>query len=279
MNKEEKKPVGAATGVPGAQETEAAAATAVAEAPARKKWQQRLAERNPELNLDDDEAMDAYLSEQFGEADKRKEDNERINKAIMSNPKNARLISGILTGLDDNGEEFNLLKEIILNYGKELGEFANSEEALAWLAEKQEQEAKEAAAEAKRKEEVANNIAKMNETAKNVADKLGADNATMQRLVDWLYGNEDGLFRRILSRTLTEEDMTALVYAVMRDGELEKAREEGRRAGRSQRPGAAHRGFSETPTDLGGGGGGAAVEEEEESPTARAYSKMKPRFS
>lgn len=267
-----------ATGVPGAQ-TPPDAGTGAA-APAQKKWQKRMSERNPDLDLDDDDALDAYLGEQFSEADKRKEDNERVNRAIMSDPRNARLVSGILTGKNDDGEDFNLLKEIIVNYGAELKDFANTEEALAWLAEKQQQEAEEAAAEAKRKEEVANNLAKMNEIAKEVADEVGADNATMQKLVDWVYGEEDGLFRRILSRTLTKEDITSLLYAVTRDSDLERAREEGRRAGRGQRPGAAHRGFSEAPTDLGGGGSGAPeTEEPEENPTMRSYDRMKPRFS
>lgn len=274
MEKEEKKPIDAGVEAPEKPEKPAA------EVADEKAWRKRIRERNPELNLDDDDAMDAYLSEQFGEVDKRKEDNERVNKAIMSDPRNARLVSGILTGQGDDGEEFNLLKEIILNYGKELREFANDEEALEWLAEKQAREAEEEAAAAKRKEAVADNLAKMNETAKSVADKVGADNATMQQLVDWLYGEEDGLFRRILSRTLTEDDITKLLYAVMRDGDLEKAREEGRRAGRSQRPGAAHRGYSEAPTDLGGGvGGGEPEEEQEENPTASRYGRMAPRFS
>lgn len=245
------------------------------------RWRDVLGARNKELNLDDDDAVGGYLEGEFGRLDKSDEVNKRMNELISKDKRNAGLLSGVFSGKGDDGEDFSLVDYMVTNWFDELHDATNSEEAIERINKKMAEQEKEAAEDAKRTEDAKAKFEVMGEALNAAMQKTNTDAATAQKLVDWLYGTEDtpGLYQRIPERSVNEDDFVKLIHAFTRDKSLENAKNEGIRAGKTQRAGAAHRSASEmAQTDLGGGGG-SVEREQEENPTAARYNSMKPRFA
>lgn len=246
------------------------------------RWKEFLGGRNKDLNLDDDDAVGGYLEGEFGRLDKSDAVNKKMNSLISEDKRNAGLISGLFSGKNSDGGDFKLVDYLVDAYYEELKDAANSEDAIERINAKIAAEEKAAAEEAEKDGNIQENFKKMSDALTAAMQKTGADEATCQEVIDWLYGREEepGLYARIPERTVNEDDFTKLIYAFKRDSELEKARTEGRNEGRNSRPGAAHRSSSmPTQTDLGGGGGGAAPAEEDANPTATRYRSMRPRMA
>ena len=276
MTEEEKLKAGKQN-VPG-QETEAQPAS---------RWRKYLSGRNKDLNLDDDEAVGEYLEGEFGRLDKSDEVNKRMNELISKDKRNAGLYAGAFSGVGENGEEFNLVNYIVSQWFDELHDATNSDEAIERINKKMAEQEEEAAREAKRDEDAKTKFEAMGQALNSAIQKTNIDEATAQKVVDWLYGrqgeNEDefepGLYTRIPERSLTEDDFVKLIYAFTRDKSLEDARNEGKRMGKEQRAGANHRGASAmAQTDLGAGGGGTE-RTEDTNPTATRYSSMRPKLT
>ena len=247
--------------------------------PSSARWRDIIRGRNKDLNADDDEAVADYLSSEFGRLDKSDETNRRMNELIGSDPRNATMLNGIFSGKSEDGSDFNLVDYLLDTYYDDLKESANKEDMLERVNKRMAAKEQAAAEEAARSNEVEENFGRMKDALSAAISATGIDEATAQKVLDWLYGKdeEDGLYLRIPQRAITEDDFVKLIHAYTRDESLEKAREEGRGEGRRQRPGAAHRNNGGTNTDLGGGSGGAEPEKDE-NPTATRYRNMRPRF-
>ena len=254
---------------------------AVPETKTSSRWRNYLGGRNKDLNLDDDEAVGNYLEGEFGRLDKSDEVNKRMNELISKDRRNAGLLSGVFSGNGENGEEFDLTGYIVENWFDELKEATSPEEAIERISKKMAEQEEQAARDAKRDEDAKQKFEAMGEALNAAMQKTGVDEATCQKVVDWLYGTEDapGLYARIPERNVNEDDFVKLIHAFTRDKSLEDARNEGMRQGKEQRAGATHRSNSAmAQTDLGGGGG-SAEPEEDKNPTATRYGRMKGRFS
>lgn len=284
MENEKKKAFEVPGQEPGSGEQASASAT-----PINSKWRERLKSRNPELDMENDDAMDEYLGGQFDKVDKADADNKRLNELITSDDRYANTLSGIFSGQEEDGTEFNLVKHLFKNYWPDLKDYENSEEALAALDERLKEEEETKSNTEKAKEEIASNFEQMKQDANDAMQQTGVDEKTMQELVNWLYGvtdpetgeiTEEGLCVRIEKRCVNTDDFVKLIHAYTREGELEKARQSGMSEGRKQRPGASHRNNSSIPTYTGGGGSSESGEgEEEKNPIASRYGSMKPRYT
>ena len=246
-------------------------------------WRGLLGKRKPGLDLEDDEAVGSYLTDELGRLDRNDETNRKMNELIMEDKRNAGLLSGIFNRKDENGEPFKLVDFIVKSWWKEIKGATEAEEAIAMINKRIADEEKEAADKAKRKKEVEDNFEKMNAALGSALKKTGVDNATAQKMIDWLYGTdeEDGLYVKVPKHSLDEDDFVKLIHAFTRDKSLEEARSEGMAEGRKARPSAVHRSqTAKAMTDLGGGGGGDLPSESpDQNPTATRYTGMKPRFN
>jgi hypothetical protein len=248
--------------------------------PERLGWRDRLKKRNPELNLDDDMAVGDYLGSEFDKYDEGEKQRNAFNDMLAKDERSAGILTGLATGLDQNGEPFSLAGYLVENYGDILRDSANDEEAVKKAKEREAEMIKKAAETEKRQKQLQENLEKSDEALTEAVKETNSDEATTKAMLDWLYAEETGLIFRMLQDKLEKEDWVKLLYAFNRDNALNGAREEGRKAGVNTRPGAAHRRLAnDVPTDLGGGGanyeGGAG---EEENPTLSTYSAMKRRF-
>lgn len=254
-----------------------------AQAPAARGWRDVLTERNAELDLDDDAAVGSYLDESFKAFDKGEEERKKFNDLMTSDPRTAGILTGMASGMDDNGEEFSLVGYLFDKYEDELRAYyegeMTKEEALAKVKEREAQKIKEAADAEARKKSRAESLTKSDAALAQAISQANVDEANVYQMLDWLYGQEDkenGFIHRILMHDINTEDWGRLIHAFNMEADAEAARNEGRSAMRKERT-EPHRNAAMAPTYTGGGGGGEPTKESD-NPTADKYAKMKRRF-
>lgn len=249
--------------------------------PPRRSWRDVLAERNPDLNIDDEQDVGDYMSDQFSQFDEGERQRKSFNDMLSSDERTAGLLTGLATGMDENGEEFSLAAYLLKNYGDIIRDAADEEDAVKKAREREAESIKKAADEAKRKKSLEGALKKTDEALTEAVNAANVDDATAQAMLAWLYGSKDDdndLVHRIIRHELNTDDWSRLLFAFNMDNSLTAAREEGRKNGAKSRAGKSHRNLAENiPTDLGGGGGEESGEEYED-PTIQRYKGMRRRF-
>ena len=228
----------------------------------RKSWRDIVSSRNPDLDLEDDLAVGEFLDDSFKRYDDSESQRENLNKVLAEDSRAAGILTGLASGMDENGEPFSLVEYLITNYGDDIREAATTEEAIKKAKEKEAARIKEAADEEKRKRDAEEKLRKTDEALTEAVRQVNVDEANVVSMLEWLYGTQDtdGIIHKIIRHELDAEDWKRIIHAFNMDMEIEAAREEGRKQGRTARPGAIHRNLAEkAPTDLGGGGNGGCL--------------------
>lgn len=248
-------------------------------------WRDVLAQRNADLDLEDEAAVGSYLDESFQAFDKAETERRNFNDVLSSDPRAAGILTGLASGKDEDGQEFSLSAYMFGNYEDELrayyeGEMSR-EEALAQIKQKEAAKIKEAAEAEARKKTAGENIAKSDAALTQAVQQANVDEANVSAMLDWLYGADaeaEGLLHRIIRHELDTDDWTRLIHAFNIEADAEAARNEGRSAMRKERS-QPHRNAAAAPTYTGGGGGGDNSPKGSGNPTADHYAGMKRRFT
>ena len=247
-------------------------------------WRNVLSERNADLDLDDEAAVGSYLDESFQAFDRGEEERRKFNDLMSSDPRAAGILTGMASGMDDNGEEFSLVGYLFDKYEDELRAYyegeMTKEEALAKVKERESKKIKDAADAEARKKSRSESLKKSDEALTKAVKEANVDEANVYKMLEWLYGEEEkdnGFAHRILTHDINADDWARLIHAFNMEADAEAARNEGRSAMRKERT-EPHRNAANAPTYTGGGGGGETQPKESANPMADMYSKMKRRF-
>ena len=247
-------------------------------------WRNVLAERNAELDLEDEAAVGSYLDESFQAFDRGEEERRKFNDLMSSDPRAAGILTGMASGMDDDGAEFSLVGYLFDKYEEELRAYfegeMSKEEAMAKVKERESQKIKEAAEAEARKKSRAESLTKADEALTQAIKDANVDEANVSQMLGWLYGEEDadnGFIYRVLRHDINAEDWGRLIHAFNQEADAEAARNEGRSAMRKERT-EPHRNAAKAPTYTGGGGSGDTEPKDNSNPTATLYSGMKRRF-
>ena len=241
----------------------------------KRTWRDVAASRDPNLNLDDDEAVASWLEAGFKDWDKLKSDSEKLNELLSSDPRASGILTGLSSGMGDDGQPFSLSAYLLDNYYEEITGAASKEEAIERARKKEAENSKRAAEEEKRVKEAAEKINAEDDLLTEAVNETNSDEATASGMLSWLFGTaQDGFIYRAIRHEINKDDWTRLLYAFSRDKELDNARSEGARNSRSER-GKPHRSFKNEniPADLGGGAS-SRTEPEDENPTIRGLKRM-----
>lgn len=241
----------------------------------KRTWRDVASSRNPDLNLDDDEAVATWLDDSFRDSDRMKSESEKLNDLLASDPHAAGILMGLSSGMGEDGQPFSLSAYLLDNYYDEIAGAASKEEAVEKARKKEAENIKRAAEEEKRAKESAGKINAEDDLLTEAVNETNSDEATAVGMLEWLFGKEqDGFIYRAIRHEITKEDWTRLLYAFSRDKELDNARGEGARNSRSER-GKPHRSFKEDnmPADLGGGAS-VSTAPEETDPNLQALKRM-----
>jgi hypothetical protein len=243
-------------------------------------WRELLSQRNPDLNIDDEDALSEYLGSTLGEYDDLRRSRQQFND-MLSDPRAAGVITGIATGVDADGNPFSFDEYMANNYLEDWAAGLSPDEIARRAKEREAARIKERADRVKQDEDtvrqVAANQQQTDELLTQAIQEANVDEARVREMLSWLYGDSQtpGMADRAADFTLTKDDWLRLLHAFNRDADLSSARQEGARATHSRRP--SHRDLSSLPTDTGAGGG-QEPSGSTEDPTAEVYGRMKRRY-
>ena len=103
----------------------------------RKSWRDIVSSRKPDLDLEDDLAVGEFLDDSFRRYDDSESQRENLNKVLAEDSRAAGILTGLASGMDENGEPFSLVEYLITNYGDDIREAATTEEAIKKAKEKE----------------------------------------------------------------------------------------------------------------------------------------------
>lgn len=247
----------------------------------KRTYREVLAERNPELNIDDDDAVTGYLDESFSRFDESEKQRQQLNDLLSKDERAAGVLTGMATGVDENGEPFMLEAYLLDKYWDELHEEADKDEIIARAKKREADKVKAEADKAARDKKHQDNLAKTDELLTQAVNEANIDEATVAEMLKWIYGtddNADGIIHKIVRNELDKQDWARLIYAFNRDADLKASAEKGAAEARKARKGSAHRDLSEVPTNLGSGGTAERSEQQFSDPTLERLNRMKRKY-
>lgn len=251
---------------------------------------QRLAERyrsaNPELNVDDDEALGGAILGDLDAYDADRGKMERFNKAMMENDLAPEMMAGMMSGKNVDGSDFNLTDYILDNH---LDFFLDYIEDSATAKEKlkarqqQRKADKEAAEKTAADEEAARQAARAKIDAEDAEldaaiAEAGYKAEQVKDLIDWIYDKENGLINRAANFELKKDDFLRLFQIKDYDVRMADAEQKGYKRGRNEKIDMLKRQRKQRedmPSDLSGGGSTPDLSEGKTDPYLSRLDRMK----
>ncbi len=244
----------------------------------RQRLVERFAKGNPEFNGEDDEILYGAVNDALAQSDESAAQRERFNAAMSENAIAPEMLSGIISGKNADGSDFDLEEYL---FDKHIDFFIdyldNSETA------KEKMSARRAARETAEAEETA---FKADMDAKIQAEDAELDAAIaemgyrpeqVKSLIDWIYDAETGLVKRASQFELTKDDFLRLFKLKDYDMKMSEAEDRGYKRGRNEKIDMFKREASnrkKLPADIGSGGGGVPSAEKKDK-TLDVLDRMK----
>lgn len=240
---------------------------------------ERYKARNPEFNVDDDEAMYGEALAELGKSDEAEASRKRLNETIANNKIAPDLLNGIISGKNADGSDFDLADYLLGEHIDYLIDYLEDSES---AKEKFNARKKERADQKKADEEFAAQV-----EAKTAAEDAELDAAIKEAgykpdqvkdLIDWIYDLENGFITRAKNFDLKKEDFIRLFHIKDWDLKMKEADDAGYKRGKNEKIDMFKRKQKERqemPADVGGGGGAPAAAEEQEDPYLKQLDKMK----
>ena len=241
-------------------------------------FMEAFAGRNPELAMDDEDAVYGQMTTDYENYAKSAEREKRFNDLMTNNEYAPGLINGLLTGENEDGSKFNLIMYLVGNYPDLMKQALDGdEEALAELAKRRQEEMEESVHEQER----ADALAKAQQAEDDLLDEVVAEEgikpAEAAKIVDWIWNTENGILVKAMRFELDKEDLKKLVRVGRYDKALSEADKTGYARGRNERI-DIYKNMDDkkrqNPINLGGGGG-VQAQEKKQDPTLAALDRMK----
>ena len=254
----------------------------------RDSFRERLAQRYPDLNMDDDEAVYNQISTDYDQYDQSKRKMDDFNNMLKENPHAPGLVAGLVTKKNADGGEFNLVDFLIDELGPDYIEAINGDEKARERLKQSEKDKVEASEKlAKSNEELAANMetedAELDAAIKEAKMKPEA----VKDLIEWMYKrsddgedhDDDGFVWRAARYGLKKDDFLRLFQIKNYDKAMADAEKKGYKRGRNEKidqQKVLHEGRRGGKKDINiNGGGGEAVLPQGQSREQEVYGRMK----
>lgn len=239
---------------------------------------ERYQSRNPEFNVEDDEAMYGEALGELAKADEAEAARNRLNETIASNEIAPDLLNGIISGKNPDGSDFDL-KEYLLDEHLDflLDYLEDSETAKEKMnTRRQEREA------AKKAEADFNATAEAKIAAEDAEldaaiAEAGYKKEQVKDLLDWIYDKEKGFITRAKNFDLKKDDFIRLFHIKDWDLKMKEADDAGYKRGKNEKIDMFKRKQKERqklPADVGSGGGAPSAGDQEEDPYLTQLRRM-----
>ena len=240
---------------------------------------ERFKSRNPEFNVDDDDAIYGEALAELGKYDESEASRKRLNETIANNEIAPDLLNGIISGKNADGSDFDLTQYLFDNHMDYLIDYMEDNEG----AKKKYEERKKARKDESDREATAQKIAE---------DKIQAEDAELDAaikeagykpeqvkdLIDWIYDLENGFITRAKNFELKKEDFIRLFHIKDWDLKMKEADDAGYKRGKNEKIDMFKRKQKERqemPADAGSGGGTPQSGGVQKDPYLERLDKMK----
>ncbi len=246
----------------------------------RQKLNEMMRGRYPELNTDDDEALSGQISSDYDLLDQRNKEREEFNNMLAQNPYGAGIVTGMATGKNEDGSDFDLGEYMLDNYPEVVidlieGNPKNKEKYQQIRDERRQQEQADADFQAKADELVAVEDAELDAA---IAE-AGLKPEEVKSLIDWIYNEENGFIKRAARFELKKDDFLQLFRIKDWDAKMAEADNKGYVRGKNEKIDMQqHKHSNRTKLPVIGGGGGKPVEKEDD-PKLRHLEAMKDAYT
>ena len=246
----------------------------------RQRLNERYRSRNPELNVDDDEALGGAIISDLDAYDRDRERMERFNKTVQERPENAEIMAGILSGKNPDGSDFSLTDYILDGHIDYILDYIDNKDTAKEKLERRRAERKkesESAAEEDGLSPKAMEALQAEDAELDAAlQETGYKPEQVKDIIDWLYNPETGLAKRIGNYELKKDDFLRLLQIKDFDTRMKDAEDKGYKRGRNEKIDMFARQQNRRdamPSDIGGGGK-TNIQTTDENPTVTALRKM-----
>lgn len=230
---------------------------------------ERYKSRNPEFNVEDDEAMYGEALSELAKSDEAEASRRRLNETIANNDIAPEMLNGIISGKNADGTDFDLDEYLLDKHIDYLLDYMeNSETAKEKKAAREAAAKEDAAFEAKAAELVAAEDAELDAAIQ----EAGYKPEQVKDLIDWIYDTKNGFITRAKNFDLKKDDFLRLFHIKDYDLKMSEAEENGYRRGKNEKIDMFKRKQErrrEMPADVGGGGGTPAAGQEKDPYLAR----------
>lgn len=255
----------------------------------RDSFRERLAQRYPDLNMDDEDAVYNQISTDYDQYDQSKKRMDDFNNMLNENPHAPGLVTGLITKKNADGGEFSLIDFLIDDLGQDYIDAINGDEEARKRLKASEKE-KIAASEklAKSKEALAANMEQEDKELDAAIKQAKKKPEDVQDLIEWLYKrgddgqdrDDDGFVWRAIRYDLKKDDFLRLFQIKNYDKDMEAAENRGYKRGKNEKidnQKALHEGRQggKKNINITSGGGGAPAIPRDRDRTIEAYQRMK----
>lgn len=240
---------------------------------------ERYKARNPEFNVEDDEAMYGEALNELAASDEARAQRERLNATIAENDIAPEMLNGIFSGKNPDGTDFDLEDYLLdqhLDYLLDVLE--NKDTAKEKAARRKEERAAAKKADEEFQAKVAELTAAEDAELDAAIAEAGYKPDQVKDLIDWIYDKEKGIITRAANFELKKDDFLRLFKLKDYDLKMGEAEDKGYRRGKNEKIDMFRREQgrrSKLPADVGSGGGTPADTGTEEDPTLSALKRMK----
>lgn len=240
---------------------------------------ERYKSRNPEFNVDDDEAMYGEALSELAKSDEAEAGRQRLNEAISSNEIAPEMLNGIFSGKNPDGSDFDLEDYLLdqhLDYLLDVLENKDTAKEKAAARKKEREDSQKADEEfrAKVSEKTAAEDAELDAAIK----ESGYKPDQVKDLIDWIYDLKTGFITRAKNLELKKDDFLKLFKIKDYDLKMQEADEAGYKRGKNEKIDMFKRKQKERkdmPADVGSGGGTPQSGGEQKDPYLTRLEQMK----
>ena len=253
----------------------------------RDSFRERLAQRYPDLDMDDDEAVYTQIATDYDQYDQSKKRMDDFNNMLKENPHAPGLVTGLVTKKNADGGDFNLIDYLIDELGQDYVDAINGDEDARKRLKSGEKE-KLAASEklAKSKEKLSANMDQEDKELDEAMKEAKIKPEAIKDLIEWMYKrsddgedhDDDGFIWRAARYDLKKADFLRLFQIKDFDKAVADAEERGYKRGKNEKSDQQkhlHDGRQGGKKNINiDGAGGTPSLTREKSRTEQVYSKM-----
>lgn len=250
-------------------------------------FRERLSQRYPDMNMDDEDAVYGQLSTDYDQFDQNNQRMDEFNNFLKDNPMAPGLVTGLITKKNADGSDFSFVNFLIDNMGQDYVDAVNGDpEAKKRLQQKEKDDLAAAEKLANGEKQLAKNIEECDKEVDAFLKEKKLKPEDIQSMLEWLFKrsedgeehDDDGFVFRAARYALKKEDFERLWQIKDFDKAVSDAEERGYVRGKNEsidQQKQMHEGKSggKKNININGGGGNPSIPREK-SGAEKAYEFM-----